>query len=96
MASIRTQIRSDGITRHQIVWRDQDTGKQTSRSFDDAQSADRLLRFLNDNGQSFRLAAKAASVMRSASPRLSVVVSEHIDSLTGIESGSRYRYRRIL
>lgn len=55
-----------------------------------------LQHFLNDDGQCFRLAAEVAAVIRSTSPRIRDVVRTHIDGITGIESGTRARYRRLL
>ncbi len=95
MATTRTAVRADGSTRHQVIWRERDTGKQTSTSFDDPASAEMLERFLNDNGQCFRLAAEATAVMHSKAPRVRDVVRAQIDGITGIESGTRARYRSL-
>lgn len=54
-----------------------------------------LERFLNDNDQCFHLAAEAAAVMWSTSPRIRDIVRDRINSITGIESGTRVRYRRL-
>ena len=95
-ATTRKRKRADGSTGHNVLWREKDTGNQTSKTFDDPGSADMLERFLNENDRCFRLAAEAAAVTRSTSPRVRDVVRKHIDSITGIESGTRARYRRLL
>lgn len=96
MASIKHQTRSDGSTRHQVLWRDPETRIQRSQSFDDPSSAEMLKNFLNANGQSFTLASEAAADLRSTAPRVRDVVADHIASISGIEPGTRFRYRRLL
>ncbi len=94
MASIRERPRKDGTTTWAVLWRDTDTGKQTSRTLHTHQDAKELADFLNANGNSFALAAKAASRMRSTAPTVDAVIERHITGLTGISSGTRKKYRR--
>lgn len=95
MASIKHAVRSDGSTRYQVLWRDPTTRRQRSQSFDDRPSAETLRNFLDANGQSFALAVEAAADLRSTAPRVRDVVTWHIDQLTGIEAGTRFRYRKL-
>lgn len=78
-----------------MLWRDPETRRQRSQSFDDPSAAATLRNFLDANGQSFALAAEAAAAMRSTAPRVRDVVADHIDQLTGIEAGTRFRYREL-
>ena len=95
MASIRERTRKDGTTSWAVLWRDADTGKQTSRTLATRADAQSLTDFLNANGQSFALAAQAASKMRSTAPPVATVVFDHIEGLTGVSAGTREKYRRI-
>ncbi|MEX3600534.1 tyrosine-type recombinase/integrase [Kocuria carniphila] len=94
MASIRERPRKDGSIVWAVLWRDADTGKQTSRTMLTLQDAQELADFLNANGNSFALAARAASQKRSTAPRVGEVVSRHIESLTGVAADTRAKYRR--
>ncbi|MFI7585071.1 hypothetical protein ACH9DO_14920 [Kocuria sp. M1N1S27] len=73
MASIRERARKDGTTTWAVLWRDADDGKQTSRTFEDQREARLLKDFLDANGNSFALAAKAAARMRSQAPTVATV-----------------------
>lgn len=95
MASIRQRPHKDGFLTWAVLWRDQDTGKRTSRTFDDQREATMLQDFLDANGHSFRLAARSAAEFRSQAPKLADVVTGHIEALTGVESGTRARYARM-
>lgn len=95
MASIRERPRKDGSTTWAVLWRDADTGTQTSRTFADEREARTLKDFLDANGNSFALAAKAATRMRSQAPSVATVVTEHVETLTGVLTGTRQKYERI-
>lgn len=91
MVSIKREVRADGSTRHQVLWRDPETRKQRSQSFDDPSAAETLKNLLDADGQSFAFAVDAAANLRSTAPRVRDIVTEHIDHLTGIEPGTRFR-----
>lgn len=93
MASIRKRVRKDGTFTWAVLWRDSDTDKQTSRSLVSEADAKMLKDFLDANGQSFSMAAEAASRMSSTAPTVQQVVSEHIETLTAASSGTRRTYR---
>ena len=86
-------MRKDGTTTWAVLWRDANTGKQTSRTMPTLQDAQELASFLTANGHSFALAAQAASRLRSTAPTVSTVVTAHIAGLTGVTDGTRHRYR---
>ncbi|KAA9394780.1 site-specific integrase [Kocuria coralli] len=94
MAFIRKRLRKDGSVAFTVQWVDPDTGKQTTRTLATEQDAKELADFLNANGQSFALAAQAASKLRSTAPPLSVVIDDHITQLTQISDQTRAKYRR--
>ena len=93
MASIRERVRKDGNTTWAVLWRDAETGKQTSRSMPTERDAAELRDFLNANGNSFALAAQAASRLRSTAPTVAAVLEAHIVQLTAIGPDTRARYR---
>lgn len=93
MASIRKRKKKDGSITWAVLWRDPDTGKQTSRSLATEADAKILKDFLDANGNSFALAAEAASRLNSTSPTVKQVVADHIETLTGASSGTRRTYR---
>lgn len=96
MAYLRPRKRSDGTTAYGVFFRDAETGKQSSKTFEEPGEADLLLRFLNANRQSFRLAEQAVVNMRSTVPTVAAATLHHIDSLTGVEPGTVESYRSIL
>lgn len=95
MASIRRRERKDGTVTWAVLWREPETGKQTSRSMPTESDAAELKAFLDANGNSFALAAQAASRLRSTAPSVDAVITAHIDQLTAIGPDTRARYRRI-
>ena len=95
MASIRERAHQDGSLTWAVLWRDQDSRKQTSRTFDDRREAVMLKDFLDANGNSFRRAAQSAADLRSQAPKIRDVVAAHIEGLTGVEPGTRAKYERI-
>lgn len=97
MAYIKTYTRADGSKAHQVCYRDPDKGgKQSSNVFDDPNDAELLKSFLNANGQSFRRAHESITEMQSQAPTLNAVIASHLDGLTGIESGTVAKYRRMM
>ena len=93
MASIRERVRKDGTITWAVLWREAETGKQTSRSMLTERDAVELRDFLNANGQSFALAAQAAARLRSPAPTMAATVANHIETLTSVTPGTRHRYR---
>lgn len=95
MASIRKRPRKDGTTTWAVLWRDSDTGKQTSRSLATEADAKTLKNFLDANNQSFTLAAQAASKMNSTAPTVKTIIEQHIELLTSISAGTRRSYNNL-
>ncbi|MDQ1059108.1 hypothetical protein QFZ23_003009 [Arthrobacter globiformis] len=79
MASIRTRETKKGAS-HTVTWRDPEAGLK-SRTFDDKQKAQELEDFLDSNGNSFKLAAKAKVRKDSTAPTVAEVVEDHINQL---------------
>ncbi|MFF2029515.1 hypothetical protein [Arthrobacter sp. NPDC058192] len=94
MASIRTRVKANGAESHTVNWRDPEPGLK-SRTFDDKQKAQELKDFLDGNGNSFKLAAKAKVRKDSTAPTVSEVVIRHIDLLRKPQPGTIAKYRRM-
>jgi integrase len=94
LASIQTRPRKDGATSYRVVWRDADNGIR-SQTFTDKDKAQELKNFLDANGNSFKLAAKAKIRKDSTSPTVSEVVARHIDLLRKPQPGTIAKYRRM-
>ncbi len=94
MASIRVRQQKNGAVTIAVLWRDPDTGRQTSMPFTDSQSAGNFRRFLEANGH--HLAAAEASLVAIArrTPTVDVILAEHIDGLPSITGRTRADYRR--
>src|SRR3982751_2171775 len=93
VASIRTRELKKG-TSYTVNWRDPEQGLK-SRTFDDKDKAQELKDFLDANGNSFKLAAKAKVRKDSTAPLVSEVVQRHLDLLRKPQPGTIAKYRRM-
>jgi integrase len=94
VASIRTRELTKGGSSHTVTWRDPETGLK-SRTFADKDKAQELKDFLDANGNSFKLAAKAKVRKDSTAPTVYEVVVRHIDLLRKPQPGTIAKYRRM-
>lgn len=102
MASIRSRELSRGGTSYTVTWRDPETGLKT-RTFSDkdyapgeaSDKARELKDFLDANGNSFKLAAKAKVRKDSTAPTVAEVVQRHLDLLRKPQPGTIDKYRRM-
>lgn len=94
MASIRERQRKDGGTSYTVTWRDPDAGLR-SRTFSEKDKAQELKDFLDANGNSFKLAAKAKIRKDSTAPTVSEVVQRHLGLLRKPQPGTIAKYRRM-
>ncbi|KZM68556.1 tyrosine-type recombinase/integrase [Nocardia terpenica] len=98
MASIRERTRRDGSSYYQILYRYQ--GCQPSEKFDTRPEAERWLAVLNRVGVVEWLRMLYSTDTEPADivsvPTVHEICTEIIDGLTGIEKGTRTRYKRIL
>ena len=94
LASLRERPRADGSSSWTVNWRDPEQGLK-SRTFDDKGKAVELKDFLDANGNSFKLAAKAKIRKDSTAPTVSEVVARHIDLLRKPQPGTIAKYRRM-
>ena len=95
MASIRERAHKDGLLTWAVLWREQDTGKQTSPTFQDHREAVMLKDLLDANGNSFHLAARSAADLRSQAPTVRDVVAAHVEGLTAVEPDTRAKAEQL-
>ena len=94
MASIRTRELKKGGASHTVTWREPG-GDLKSRTFTDKDKAVELKDFLDANGNSFKIAAKAKIRKDSTKPTVYEVVVRHIDLLRRPQPGTIAKYRRM-
>ena len=93
MASIRTRRRANGTASYAVLWRDPETGRQTSLTYDDKRQAVIALQLIEAAGGQAIEAARIAEAVQAAGPSLTEVVTEHIDLLTAVGPDTRAHYR---
>jgi hypothetical protein len=93
VASIRARRRANGTTSYAVLWRDPQTGRQTSLTYDDERQAVVARQLIEAAGGQAIEAARIAEAVQAAGPLLTDVVTEHIDLLTGIGPDTRAHYR---
>jgi hypothetical protein len=94
VASIRSRATKKGES-HTVTWRDPEAGLK-SRTFDDKQKAQELKDFLDSNGNSFKLAAKAKVRKDSTSADRRRGRRDHINLLRKPQPGTVSKYRSYL
>lgn len=93
MASIETRERKDGTLSYRVVWRDPDTKKKESYSFEDPTIANQWVKVLNANGQRLAAARSIMDALRRKVPTIATIIDDYIEHLTGIEARTKKDYR---
>ena len=93
MASIRERRRSDGTRAFAVLWRDPDTGRQTSLTYDDVRDATVAKKLIEAAGGYATEASRIAEALQKPGPTVAQVVAEHIDLLTAVGTDTRAHYR---
>lgn len=94
MASIRERRRSDGSTAYAVLWRDSDTGKQTSYPCDSKQEAERFKRLVEANGNSLTAVEQILEKVVIGGPTVAENMERHIEMLTRAGPDQIKRYRQ--
>lgn len=94
MASIRARQQRSGAVTYAVLWRDRDTGKQTSMPFPNRQGAENFRRMVEANRGSLAPAMAMLTAASIKSPPLALILSKHIDGLAGVSARTRADYRR--
>lgn len=92
MATIKEFERKKGAV-YRVTYRNKDTGKVTSRSFEDEEKARTFKDFLESNEHSLKAASEVKRMHDKRMPKVHEIVSTHIDQLTKPQSGTIKRYR---
>lgn len=92
MATILKIDRKKG-TIYRVGYRNKDTGKVTSRSFDDEDKAKIFKDFLEANDSSLKAATEVKRMHDKRVPKVHEIVTRHIDLLTKVQSGTIKKYR---
>lgn len=76
-----------------VLWRDPDTGRQTSLTYDDERDARVARELIEAAGGRADEAARIAEAVRKPGPTVEAAITEHIDLLTGVGADTRSHYR---
>lgn len=94
MSSLRVRARKDGTSFTTVTWRED--GTQKGMSFDDHGAALRWKSLLDQVGPAHARKVTRAEQDHVSGPTLTEWITTFIDSLTGIEEGTRTKYRSYL
>lgn len=96
MASIRERKRADGSTSYTVLWRDADTGKQTSYPLQSAGEADRFKRMVEANGNSLTAVEAILEKVVVGGPTVVENMERHIEMLTRAGPDQIKRYKNAI
>ena len=82
MASIRERSRADGSVAYAVLWRDADTGKQTSYNLQSREEAQRFVRLVESNGNSLTAVERILEKVAVGGPSVAENMQRHIEMLT--------------
>lgn len=82
MASIRERSRADGSVAYAVLWRDADTGKQTSYNLQSKDEAQRFVRLVEANGNSLTAVERILEKVSIGGPTVAENMTRHIEMLT--------------
>ena len=82
MASVRERARVDGTTAYAVLWRDSDTGKQTSYPLETRTAADNFKRMVEANNNSLTAVESLLTKASVGGASVSENLTKHIEMLT--------------
>ncbi|WNT44931.1 tyrosine integrase [Arthrobacter phage AbbyDaisy] len=82
MASIRERPKADGSTAYAVLWRDSDTGKQTSYNLKSKDEAQRFKRLIEANGNSLNAVERILEKVVIGGPTVAENMARHVEMLT--------------
>ncbi|CAH0231991.1 Putative prophage phiRv2 integrase [Arthrobacter sp. Bi26] len=82
MASIRERPKADGSVAHAVLWRDSDTGKQTSYNLQSKDEAQRFKRLVEANGNSLNAVERILEKVSIGGPTVAENMTRHVEMLT--------------
>ncbi|WP_104087028.1 site-specific integrase [Arthrobacter sp. GMC3] len=93
MASIRERKKVDGTIRYAVLWRDSDSGRQTSQNLPTLYKAKQLVRHLEANGNSLRAVERLLEKIEIGGPSVTENLDKHIALLTRAGPDQLKRYK---
>ncbi|WP_336715309.1 tyrosine-type recombinase/integrase [Arthrobacter sp. USHLN218] len=96
MASIRERKRADGTSVFAVLWRDSETGKQTSYPVGSPEEARNFKRLVESNGNSLTAVGTLLEKANMGGPTLAEAMARHIEMLTRAGPDQLRRYRRAI
>lgn len=93
MASIRSRKRANGTTAYAVLWRDPDTGRQTSMQFPVQADAENFKRIIEANGGSLNAAETFLERTTTDGPTVVELIERHARHVTGATEYTVKRYR---
>lgn len=96
MASIRKRGRADGTASYAVLWRDSDTGKQTSYPWESEAEALRFKRLVEANGNSLSAVEKILEKVAIGGPSVAENLLRHVELLTSAGPDQIKRYERAI
>lgn len=96
MASVRKRVQRAGAASYAVLWRDPESGRQTSMTFPTEAEADTLRRLLDANGQSFAMAEEMLAAAASKAPTVTDLLERHLSLLTRANEGTIAGYRSMI
>lgn len=92
MASIRQRSRADGSVAYAVLWRDSDTGKQTSYNLSSPEEAARFKRLVEANGNSLNAVEQILEKVSIGGPTVAENMQRHVELLTSAGPDQIKRY----
>lgn len=92
MASIRKRPKADGSISYAVLWRDSDTGTQTSYPCQSEQEAERFKRLIEANGNSLTAVESILEKVSIGGPTVAENLTRHVELLTSAGPDQVKRY----
>jgi integrase len=83
MASIREHKKANGEKSYYVLWRDSDTGKQSSMKRSVRSEAEELVRVIEANGNSLNAVERFYEKRMADGPTVAALIDKHIRTVTG-------------
>lgn len=96
MASIREHVKKDGSKSYYVVWRDPDTGKQTSMAEPTRKRAETIQALLDANGQRLRLVERALEAAKDSTFTVAKLLDWHLSQPLRANPDTIAKYRQIV
>jgi integrase len=96
VASIRERKKADGSIAYAVLWRDSDTGKQTSYNLQSKTEAERFKRLVEANGNSLNAVERILEKVVVGGPTVAENMARHVEMLTRAGEDQIKRYERAI